>query len=68
VQKFAQCQLSKVVLEEQTLVKHGANPDISQNIIGANLLHWHTCCKLAALAHLSVSAKLPLVFLLLDPL
>jgi len=38
-QKFAQCKLSKLVFIEQTLVKHGANPDISQNIIGANLLH-----------------------------
>ncbi len=46
-QKFAQCKLSKLVFNEQTLVKHGANPDIlvsgSQNIIGAaNLNSVHT--------------------------
>ncbi len=38
-QKFAQCKLSKLVFNEQFLVKHGANPDISQKIIGANSLH-----------------------------
>ena len=36
---FAHCKLSKLVFNEQTLVKHGANPDISQNIIGANSVH-----------------------------
>jgi hypothetical protein len=35
-QKLTHCKLSKLVFKT---VKHGANPDISQNIIGANSVH-----------------------------